>query len=84
MVEENSHMKGKIWQVCHFRKRSVLRLDLNESRGGFVQRGGGRSFHGHRQKMETAWELTVESLICNFTSGTLLRSNNAITIKSAV
>lgn len=33
-MEENSNTKEKIWQVCHFRKRSVLKLDLNEFRGG--------------------------------------------------
>ena len=44
-------------------KRSVFRLDLNESREGFCRRGRGRSFYVDGPKTEKAREPTVESLV---------------------
>jgi len=41
-----------MWQVYCFGKRNVFRLDLKESREGFCQRGGGRSFHVEGPKTE--------------------------------
>ena len=63
-VEEDSSTEWKIRQVYYFRKRSVLRLSLMESREGFCRRGRVRSFHILGLKTENAWEPTEESLVC--------------------
>ena len=48
-------MERKTWQVYNFGKRNVFRLDFNESREGFCQKGRGRSFHVDGLKTEKAW-----------------------------
>ena len=48
-----------LWNVF----RLQFRLQFNESREGFCQRGRGRSFHVDGPKTETAREPTVESLV---------------------
>ena len=40
-----------------------MRLDLNESRQGFFQRGGSRSYHVQGLEVEKAQEPTVECLV---------------------
>ena len=51
-------MEQKTWQVYNFGKRNVFRLDLNESREGFCQRGRGSSFHIDAPKTEKVQEPT--------------------------
>ena len=46
-----------------FWEKNVFRLDLNESREGFYQRGRGRSFHADGPKTEKAREPPVECLV---------------------
>ena len=46
-----------------FRERNIFRLDLNESREGFCQRGRGRSFHVDGLKTEKAGEPIADSLV---------------------
>ena len=40
-----------------------FRLDLNESKEGFCQRGRGRSFHVDGPKTEKVQKPTVESMV---------------------
>ena len=46
-----------------FWESNIFRLDLNESREGFCQRGRGRSFHADGLKTEKVGEPTVNSLV---------------------
>ena len=62
-MDEDISKEQKTWQVYSFGKRNVFRLDLNESREGFCQRGRGRSFHVEWPKTEKVQEPTVESLV---------------------
>ena len=62
-MDKDISMEQKTWQVYNFGKRNVFRLDLNESREGFCQRGRGRSFHVDGPKTEKAKEPTAESLV---------------------
>ena len=57
-------MAKEAWNRQHGRstilgKRNGFRLDLNESREGFCQRGRGRLFHVDGPKTENAQEPTV-------------------------
>ena len=61
-MDEDSSLEQKTWQIYSFGKRNVFRLDLNESREGFCQRGRGRSFHVDGPSTEKAQEPTAESL----------------------
>ena len=62
-TEGDSGVKGKTQRVYCSGKRPVLRLELKESREGFVRRDSGRSFRveGPKTKKKTR-EATVESL----------------------
>ena len=62
-MDKDSSMEQKTWQVYSLGKRNVFRLDLNESRKGFCQRGRGRSFHvdGPRtEKGQEQWRVWCE------------------------
>ena len=50
-------------QFCEKTCFYYFRLDLNESREGFCQRGRGMSFHVDGPKTEKAQEPKVESLV---------------------
>ena len=52
----------KIWQVYNFGKRNVFRLDLNEPREGFCQRGRGKSFHVDGPKIEKVQGSVVQGI----------------------
>ena len=61
-MDKDVSTEQKTRQVYNFGKRNVFRLDLNESREGFCQRGRGRSFHVDGPSTEKAQEPTAESL----------------------
>ena len=58
-MDEDISMEQKIWQVYNFVKINVFRLDFNEPREGFCQRGRGRSFHVYGPKTEKVLESVV-------------------------
>ena len=54
-------MEQKTWEVYSFGKANSFRLDFNESREGFCQRGRGRSLYVDRPKTKKVQGPTVES-----------------------
>ena len=71
-MDEDISTERKTWQVYNFGKRKVFRLDLNESREVFCQRGRGRSFHVDGPKTEKAREPAVKSLVGGIWSGVFI------------